>query len=96
MSGTDVQCQLANAVSQSVSHSNFVQSMAIIGTGFVMFCVFVLCTMGMFYYGYLYGRRTIQQKDCKNKMTMPPVTYTAVRKVQTPRFGYSSLIVGVW
>ena len=62
-------------------------------------CVLVLYTMIAVLVGYHCGFRIVKKvkkKTLMGKMTMTPVTYTAVRKMQHPRFEYSTKIDGCW
>ena len=62
----------------------------------IIFCILVIYTLIAFYVGYRCGFRLVRYKSLKGKMTMTRVTYTSVRKVERPRFEYSTLIDGCW
>ena len=57
-------------------------------------------TLTVFLLGFWYGGKKGKAMNKKevgvNKLTMPQVTYSAVRKAQHPRFEYSPLTDGCW
>ena len=61
-------------------------------------CILVLYTLIAVLVGYHCSFRIVKnkRKTLMGKMTMTPVTYSAVRKVQHPRFEYSALMDGCW
>ena len=91
------QCQMVNADSLVGNQHMMGPSMTFMGINFVgIFYVLALYTVGAFLIGYGCGYRIIKRKTCIEKMTMTPVTYTAVRKVQHPRFEFPTTIDGCW
>ena len=93
------QCQMVKADSLAINNFMMGPSMALMGMMFGIVSVMALYTMGICSLvipvdlnriGTGGSIRTIQ------KMTMAPVTYTAVRKVQCPQFEYSPRVEGCW
>ena len=58
--------------------------------------ILIIYTVILLIVGYRCGFRIVKYKIMKEKVTMSPVTYTAVRKAAQPRFEYSTLIDGCW
>ena len=58
--------------------------------------ILVIYTVIAIFVGYCCGFRIVKYKTLIGKVTMTPVTYTAVRNVQHPRFEFSALIDGCW
>ena len=58
--------------------------------------ILIIYTVNLLIVGYRCGFRIVRYKIMKEKVTMSPVTYTAVRKATSPRFEYSNLIDGCW
>ena len=91
------QCQMVNADSLVGNKCMMGPSMTLMGINFVgIIYVLALYTVGAFLIGYGYGYRIIRRKTFIGEMTMTPVTCTAVRKVQHPRFEFSTTIDGCW
>ena len=96
---TDVgnQCQMVNANSFVDNQFMMGPSMTFMGINFGgILYVLTLYTVGVLLIGYGCGYRIIRRKTLNEKMTMTPVTYTAVRKVQHHRFEFSTTIDGCW
>ena len=73
-----------------------ISTMPIIVTIVGIICILMIYTLIIIIVGHRYGFRVVKYKIVKEKMTMTPVTYTAVREVLNPRFEYSRLIGGCW
>ena len=90
------QCQVIKADSLAINNFMMGPSMALMGMIFGTICVLALYTMGIFFIGYTCGSESNRRRGSIQKMTMTPVTYTAVRKVQHPQFEYSPRVEGCW
>ena len=89
------QCQMV-VVDTLSNKYDAAEPSTIMGSISIIVCILVIYTLIAFYLGYRCGFRLVKYKSLKGKVTMTPVTYTFVRKVERPRFEYSTLIDGCW
>ncbi len=90
------QCQMVNTDSLVGIKFMMVPSTTFMDTIFGIISVLALLTGGAFIIGFGCGYLKATRKLVIEKMTMTPVTYTAVRKVQHPRFEFSTTIEVCW
>ena len=91
------QCQLA--ASNSLGNNELIVkvSMATVCITILgIISVLVIYSVIVVIIGYCCGFRIVKCKTLIGKVTMTPVTYTAVRNVQHPSFECSTLIEGCW
>ena len=92
VSDVENQCQMVVA-DLSVDHQKGASMML---TNFGIIYVLLLYTAGLCIMGFVCGCRIVRRKSFLEKMTMTPVAYTFVGKVQRPRFEFSETIEGCW
>ena len=94
---TGNQCELAAVEAAAAGDEGMNLSMtSVINMNKEIIIILIVYTVILLIMGYLCGFRIVKYKIRKEKMTMSPVTYTAVRGVANPRFHQSDLIDGCW